>query len=261
MDTKKILAELHNTQLFDGNLVLEPISGGLINQSYRLKCDEDAFFIKTFAPNHFFPTDRQALFFQQQRLADLGRAPFPVYLSNAHDFQVEAWIEHTSLQEQNLSIEAKVTTLAETLWEIHQLPTVATSIDLPKDWLTYVSIAQLNDDIELNNEIETCRQIWVDTHKTEQVLCHNDLAMEHVAMTESGVIFDWEYAALGNRYFDLVSCAIINQLTSSQTELLLSAYARCSDIEVREVRQGFRQQQPIVELTHTLWYAAVKSLG
>ena len=245
--------------MFEDELRLESIQGGAINKSYILHCGDDRFFLKTFESNHFAPTDRQALFFHQQRLAELQKAPHPIYLSNAHDFQVEAYVEHTSLRQSDLTETRKLRLLAETLYEIHQLPTIAMSLDLPKDWVTYLEKAAKKDDKKLLKRIESIKQSWIETHKADQVLCHNDLAMEHISVTMPPVIFDWEYAAVGNRYFDLVACSLINQLSDHAIDELLGCYSEFSDISLLDVKQQYVIQLPIVKLTNELWYLAAQT--
>lgn len=260
MQRAQILDELRQTQMFEAPLSLEPIQGGKINYSYFLHSGSDRFFLKTFEFNHFAPSDRQALFFQQQRLAEFGKAAYPHYLSNAHNFQVEVCIDHVSLREANITREIKVQHLARTLWEIHQCSPVALSIDLPKDWLLYLDIAGQSDNQQLLRKIDHCKQSWIDTHKVDQVLCHNDLSFEHVTFSEPSVVFDWEYAALGNRYFDMAACAKINCLSNSEVELLQACYAQFSEIPLHTVAMGMQQQVPTVELTNELWYLAAQSV-
>ncbi|WJG08338.1 phosphotransferase [Aliiglaciecola sp. LCG003] len=261
MKQAKIIDELIASQLFGLHLSMEPITGGTVNQSYRLYDGETIYFLKTFELNHIAPTDRQALFYQQAQLADLGRATKPVYLSKAHDFQVELWFEHVSLSKATIDTQQKIICLAKVLFDIHHLPTVATSLDLPKDWLLYLDAAGRQNLAYWMERIELCKADWIDTHKVDQVLCHNDLAMEHIAMAEVPVIFDWEYAALGNRYFDLAACALINRLDHSEILSLQTHYAHLSGLEPQWVFEQCQRQFPIVKLTNDLWYLAAAEVN
>lgn len=257
MKQKRILQELQASDMFDGQLTLQPMQGSTINKSYKLMCDDRPYFLKTFELNHFTPTDRQALYMLQTELADAGKAPKPHYLACNHDFQVEDWINHTALAKADVSKAEKIRTLAQTLWEIHQLPTFALSIDLPADWLMYMEMAGLTPDQLLLDKLEYCKQLWLESHQHDQVLCHNDLAMEHIAFGSPAVVFDWEYAACGSRFFDLAACSSINKLTPGELEQLIADYSELSAIPVKEVSEQTADQVPVVELTNELWYAAV----
>jgi thiamine kinase-like enzyme len=59
----------------------------------------------------------------------------------------------------------------------------------------------------------------------EPVPCHNDLLSANFIRSPRGIrIIDWEYAGMGDRYFDLGNFAVNNGLDESQEAELLSAY-------------------------------------
>jgi thiamine kinase-like enzyme len=59
----------------------------------------------------------------------------------------------------------------------------------------------------------------------ESVLCHNDLLAANFIDSPDGLrIVDWEYAGMGDRYFDLGNFAVNNGLDDDQEEELLAAY-------------------------------------
>ncbi|GAA0857671.1 phosphotransferase [Aliiglaciecola litoralis] len=260
MKQTNIIDELIESGLFGEHVAIEAVKGGAINRSFRLLANDTQYFLKTFELNHIAPSDRQALFIQQAQLADHQKAAKPIYLSRSHDFQVEEWVEHTSLLNSSLRHPDKITFLARVLWEIHQLPTFALSIDLPKNWMLYLENADDPDDVYWLDRIDKCKPAWIDTHKVDQVLCHNDLAMEHIALTEPAVIFDWEYAALGNRFFDLASCALINKLDEHDTIALQTHYAQLCGLSTEYVFEQCQLQFPIVALTNDLWYLVAKTV-
>jgi len=57
------------------------------------------------------------------------------------------------------------------------------------------------------------------------VLCHDDLLAANFIDTPAGIrIVDWEYAGMGNRWFDLGNFAVNNELGPAEEEALLTAY-------------------------------------
>jgi thiamine kinase-like enzyme len=57
------------------------------------------------------------------------------------------------------------------------------------------------------------------------VLCHDDLLPANFIATPDGIrIVDWEYAGMGNRWFDLGNFAVNNELGAAEEEALLNAY-------------------------------------
>jgi thiamine kinase-like enzyme len=57
------------------------------------------------------------------------------------------------------------------------------------------------------------------------VLCHDDLLPANFIDTPDGIrIVDWEYAGMGNPWFDLGNFAVNNELGAAEEEAFLSAY-------------------------------------
>jgi thiamine kinase-like enzyme len=57
------------------------------------------------------------------------------------------------------------------------------------------------------------------------VLCHDDLLAANFIATPDGIrIVDWEYAGMGNRWFDLGNFAVNNELGPAEEEALLTDY-------------------------------------
>ena len=57
------------------------------------------------------------------------------------------------------------------------------------------------------------------------VLCHDDLLPANFIDTPAGIrIVDWEYAGMGNRWFDLGNFAVNNELGPAEEEEFLAAY-------------------------------------
>jgi thiamine kinase-like enzyme len=58
------------------------------------------------------------------------------------------------------------------------------------------------------------------------VLCHDDLLPANFIATPDGIrIVDWEYAGMGNRWFDLGNFAVNNELGPAEEEAFLTAYS------------------------------------
>lgn len=60
----------------------------------------------------------------------------------------------------------------------------------------------------------------------DPVPCHNDLLSSNFLLTDAGAItiVDWEYAGMGDRYFDLGNLAVNNELNEAAADRLLAAY-------------------------------------
>ena len=57
------------------------------------------------------------------------------------------------------------------------------------------------------------------------MLCHNDLLAGNLLVDGDDLrIVDWEYAGMGDRWFDLGNLAVNNGLGAAEEERLLTAY-------------------------------------
>ena len=62
------------------------------------------------------------------------------------------------------------------------------------------------------------------------VLCHDDLLAANFIATPAGIrIVDWEYAGMGNRWFDLGNFAVNNELGPAEEEAFLNSYLGTAD--------------------------------
>jgi thiamine kinase-like enzyme len=85
-------------------------------------------------------------------------------------------------------------------------------------------------------------------------LCHNDLNSTNILDTGSLYLIDWEYAAIGDPYFDLATIIQHHGLVEGQVECLLAAYKdRVSD----EDRHHLRRYCTLYDRVLVLWLLAI----
>lgn len=259
MTPTEVIDVLRDSGEFPEPLDIQPVDGGVVNLSYRLRSGAQNFFVKVFELDVLIPSDRMSVYSLQARLASVGIAPQPVFLDPQQRFQVERWIDHTSLCRAEISDGKRFDGLANALWRVHSQTCSAPSLDLKHSWETYLSLLPGTLAGHYQRQVQQAQQVLDDTATNSPVLCHNDLALDHIAVGEVPLIFDWEYAAMGNRYFDLAASVMVNRLDHRQAERVYQSYGQLSGIPVAEVRKRTEQQQSLVLLTNRLWYAAAES--
>jgi thiamine kinase-like enzyme len=83
----------------------------------------------------------------------------------------------------------------------------------------------------------------------DPVPCHNDLLAANFLRTDEGIrVLDWEYAGMGDRFFDLGNFAVNNELDDDQEAELLGAYfgdpappARLGALRLMRFMSDFRE--------------------
>lgn len=252
---RDISSELHH--VLGPGILIQDIPGGAINKSYRVSRGQTDYFVKVFDTNAAQHLDRQALFFQQKKLAQLNVAPKPHYLAKSRTFQLDEWVNAPNLQQCGLGKTEICRLLGETLKRIHHLEIDLPRLALAKDWQYYLHAKQNNTaQTELSREDQALLDYWQQETQKKSVVCHNDLAFSHITNGSPSLVFDWEYSALGSPYFDLASSILINQLNEGEQLILLQAYVTKEIKEVGEVMKKVAAMMPVVKRTYDLWQQA-----
>ncbi|MFT2091325.1 phosphotransferase [Paraglaciecola sp. 2405UD69-4] len=258
---RTIKEELSSLVFLQPNFIITPMDGGALNSSYRLQSGSTCYFLKTFESDSIAKLDRQALFLLQEELFANHLAIEPVYLSGRHLFQVDQWVEDKTLNKAKLSKTVIIEQLAKALVRIHKVKvTHAYPLDLPAQWAHYISILEPRVEPADLILLQEYTDIWRYACSEEVVFCHNDLALSHVTASQTPKVFDWEYSALSNPYFDLASCVVINQIGHKEAVHLCAVYSELMGKHGEDVWQKIKGMLPLVEFTNRLWFAAAKTI-
>ncbi|MCW8107698.1 phosphotransferase [Alteromonas ponticola] len=257
MHLDSIVNLLANPLKLTSDVALTKIEGGVVNQTFKLTDRERTFAVKWIADDEFSGINRFHQFVLQEQLAHRKIAPMPVWLSDDGRLWVESWYEPTPLS-TNTTEQIKV--LATVLFTIHSQPITARPLKLTERLHHYVEIAQLFPDDPLVHQInEIAERIHIEVDDTALTLCHNDLAFAHILDSTRPLVVDWEYAAMGNRYFDIASAIEINKLSESYASELCSLYAKQARLPEEHVSDNVHRQIEVVKLTNTLWQQALEA--
>ncbi|UAA39969.1 phosphotransferase [Paraneptunicella aestuarii] len=255
--TDTVKEYVSSLSITDSRYQLTPLQHQTSNLHFRLETEKanpgTEYFVKHFQRTHFIPVNRQANFTLQRQVADAGYAPMPVSLSEDHQIQVEHWVEQEPMNQ--CSRQQKVCKAAEVLAHIHQLPICVTEMNLLANWQRYLDFIPAHYHDDLCQRMDACTSIWETSNAL--CLCHHDMSFGHIAGLGSNVIFDWEYAALGDPHFDLACCILINQLTQPEIQCLLEVYCAYFPSAVESfVTENVTKMLPVALLTNDLWQLA-----
>jgi len=256
MDHMSIIDELKPALSLSDEAFLTQIEGGEVNQVFQLDDGHNRYAVKSLARDEFSGINRFHQYLLQEQLAHRRIAPAPVWMNQSQDLWVEKWFEKKSTQQvadHDIPI-----ILAAVLAKIHGQPVTVRPLNLPHRLRHYIDRAGLSEDHRLVEQAHRAiRQFALDYVPAEHlVLCHNDLSWGHIQSVEPLMVVDWEYGAMGNRFFDLASCASINQFNEVETVRLIEEYARVTNISHTTVAHFFAEQKQVVAVTEALWEAA-----
>lgn len=265
-----VAAELIDKQDFR----VVPINAGTVNFNFRIENNNRSILFKVFENNHILPIDRKTIFSIQAQLSLVGLATEPLFLSQDERFYCEAWVESSItllskkrdlVKQKGLHNQVEVTNslipdLTEALYNVHNSHVGAPLIDLSAHLRAYwanIKQADANLTQQYKDMLSFCDS-YVEQNRGGFVLCHNDLHMDHVCV-DSDIIFDWEYASYGCKYYDIASCALMNSFTEEQMELLCLAYAQLSDQDPQTVIGSVKKVLKLTAFTFKLWHLSMDS--
>ncbi|MEW9798193.1 phosphotransferase [Alteromonas sp. CYL-A6] len=255
MDPRSIITLLKDRLNLQEPVTLESQASGTVNSVFKLYDAQQAFAVKWVGEDTFSGIDRFHQFVLQEQLARRGMAPRPVWLSDDGRLWVEVWVNTACVP-----VETDVVyTLASVLAHIHNQPVTARPLNLEARWEHYIEVAGLDAASALVKQADQLRpRLRASQSSTNDlVLCHNDLSYGHIIDQQHHIVVDWEYSAMGNRFFDLASCVMINDLSERQSERLCFYYAEQAGLPLHQVTRALAVQSDIVALTNELWQSAL----
>ena len=209
-----------------------PLDGGITNRNYRARFGDADYVIRVPGKDtSLLEIDRDAERIANERAAEAGVAPRVAAMLDDPQAIVTVFVEGRGMTAVDLREPAALGAVARSLRAIHEigepLPSVFDSFRLVETFAE-TAVARgatlpeaYGEALERAAEIEAA----LSGPEHEPVPCHNDLlAANFIAGPDRLWIVDWEYAGMGDRYFDLANFSVNNELAPSDEEALLGDY-------------------------------------
>lgn len=226
------------------------LSGGLSNRSLLLEGAISSYVLRI--GNHPPPpgVDRRREMRLAAAAAEHGLAPPLLFCDPNRGLMITRYVGEA--EAQTTSVDA----LPALLRAIHTLPSSGECLDSPAQlglWRELLSSESVTGQLLNNNEPYLARSIQCIRSSTRApVTCHNDLLTANRRLWKGKLIaLDWEYAALGDPFFDLAVCTA--ELTSEQSaKALLGGYLQRRPNSVEEA--GFAAQRIVATAIASCWH-------
>ena len=213
-----------------GALEGEPVvlGGGITNHNYRVRLGGRDYVLRVAGrETEVLGIDRAAERVATELAARLGIGP-EVAAASEHGL-VTRFIDGRTLEPPELR--HRVDEVAVALRTLHESrATLPAAFDVPAIVRGYAEVARargVEPPADFGPALERARAIRAELTgpEHEPVPCHNDLlAANFIDDGERVQIVDWEYAGMGDRYFDLGNFAVNNGLDETGEDALLAAY-------------------------------------
>jgi thiamine kinase-like enzyme len=211
----------------------EPLSGGITNRNYRATFGKADYVIRVPGKDtSLLGIDRSAEFAANAAAAEIGvAAPVAAMLTDPPAI-VTLFIEGRAMDAAELRETKPLCDVADALRVMHAAPAIPSRFDSFRIVEDYERVAR-----DLGVRVpEGFSAAHACAGRIEEVLsgpehypvpCHNDLLAANFIWDGMRVrIVDWEYAGMGDRYFDLANFAVNNELPEHARRDMLEHYFR-----------------------------------
>lgn len=187
-----------------------------------------------------------------EALADAGLTPSYLYFDAAAGVCLRPYVAGRSLGRADLLNRGTLERLAIVLRRLHRLPPVGAQFDVARAVHRY-SAQLATPPAAALAEKAAGLLLEIERQVVTPVLCHNDLVAENVLQTEQGnlLLIDWEYAAIGDPYFDLAVVVRHHALEDSLARHFFELYLQHSPSQSESTR--FDLQCQLYDTLLALW--------
>jgi thiamine kinase-like enzyme len=200
----------------------EPLGGGITNHNFKVDVDGEAFVLRIGGNDtHMLGIDRSAEHDASRVAASLGIAPEVVAFLEPEGYLVTRYVEGEVGR-------ADIADAAPLLRALHHGPRIRGRFDCFRVVEAYAATA-VGLGVKLPRTYahakETADRIESTRRTSQATPCHNDLLAANFIYDGARLwIVDWEYAGMGDPFFDLGNFAVNHELDEIGERALLGAY-------------------------------------
>jgi thiamine kinase-like enzyme len=219
-------------------LELEPLGGGITNRNFLVKVDGERHVLRIGGKDTaLLGIDRRVEYEASRVAAALGVGPDVVDFAEPEGFLVTRYIEGRPVPIEEIHRPETLRAVTRTLRHVHDGPPIPGRFDAFRVVEAYSSTAAgrgvrvpeaYREALRIAHAIERARG-------TQPLRpCHNDLLNANLIDDGERIrIVDWEYAGMGDVFFDLANFSVNHELGEPENRIVLEAYfgeARAPDL-------------------------------
>ncbi len=244
-------------------LVVEPLGGGITNHNFKVTAHGEPFVLRIGGKDtELLGIDREAEHAATLAAAELGVGPEVIAFVEPGGYLVTRFVEGSPLPIEEVRRPESLRRVARTLRRVHEGPPFPARFDSFRVVEAYLATArargvtpppQYKRAKEIADRIERARG------PQQPVPCHNDLLNANFIAADGDVrIVDWEYAGMGDRFFDLANFSINHELDDSGNEELLTAYF--GELDAADLR-ALRLMRFMSDFREAMWGVVQQGLS
>jgi thiamine kinase-like enzyme len=208
---------------------IEVLGGGITNRNFKVTLDDGAYVLRIGGKDtELLGIDRRAEHEASVAAAAVGVGPEVVAFVEPEGYLVTRYIEGTVVVPEAMREPEPLRRVAQALRAVHAGPPIPARFDSFRVVEAYAATAAAHG-IAVPEPYVRAREVAASVERARGPVperpCHNDLLTANFIDDGSRIrIVDWEYAGMGDVYFDLANFAVNNGLPREETTELLDAY-------------------------------------
>jgi thiamine kinase-like enzyme len=244
---------------------IEPLGGGITNHNFKVALAGETYVLRIGGKDtDLLGIDRRVEHAASLVAAELGVGPEVVAFLEGEGCLVTRFIEGREVPPAEMRRPEAIRRAAATLRRIHDGPAIPGRFDSFRVVEAYC-VTATSRGVGLPTEYSWAKEIADEIEATrrsqEAAPCHNDLLNANfIDDGERLRIVDWEYAGMGDRFFDLANFSINHDFGADENRTLLEAYlgdvgpSDVADLTLMRFMSDFREamwgvvQQGVSEL-------------
>ena len=230
----ELTAALHRIPEIAGReLTLVPLSGGITNRNYRVDvAGGSGRYVLRLAGNdtHLLGISREVEHAANAMAAGVGVGPEVVAFIRPEGYLLTRFIEGGPVTDEAVHRPATIAAVADALRRVHGGPAIPGLFVPLRIVEAYAALAAARG-VPVPRDYERARSVGRRIEAAllaaplDPVPCHNDLLNANFIDDGTRIrIVDWEYAGMGDAFFDLGNFSVNHGLTPAEDALLLAAY-------------------------------------
>ena len=236
-------------------LELTPLVGGLTNHNFRVSGPPEDHVLRLLGDAELLGADRRAEYAATVTAAGLGIAGLVVCYLPAERALVTHFIDGSPVGEDEMRTPAMLRAVAATLRRLHDAPPIDRTfssfaiVESYRDAAAGLGVPLPSAYGSAWARLAPLRPL-LDRRGGER-LCHNDLLTANFLRADGRLrILDWEYAGMGDVFFDLANFASNHELGDEQERMLLAAYL---GRDAAEDRARLHLMRALSDLREAMW--------
>jgi len=212
------------------DLKISVLGGGITNSNYRIDTGEESFVLRIAgADTELLGITREHEYAANLAAGKLGIAPEVIYMIRPEGYLVTRFISARPFPPEEITQSDNILRVMELVRTIHSMPKIPGTFSVFRTVEEYAKTARRYK-VEFPEKfdwlMERTREAEAALKSDAETLrpCHNDLLNANFLIGDRIYILDWEYAGMGDIFFDLANFSDHHELSDAQDRWLLECY-------------------------------------